>query len=224
MQSIENLSIFLDESGDLGFDWSKEGTSNYFIITLLVCDNLATVKAIKNAVKRTLKNKINTKSNKNRYCHEMKGGNERLPIKKYFYAQMPQDDWSLYSIILNKRRVYDELQKPAGKHKLYNFLAKTLIDHVPISNTIKTVSIIMDKCKKIDDIEDCNQYLCNQISSRLPSIDIILNIRHEKSHENPALQAVDLFCWGIARKYHVADTEWYDCFRDKIRQEEQFLW
>ncbi len=30
--------IFMDESGDLGFDFDKSGTTNYFVITLLFAD------------------------------------------------------------------------------------------------------------------------------------------------------------------------------------------
>ena len=33
------MIIFLDESGDLGFDFCKPKTSSKFVITLLVCDN-----------------------------------------------------------------------------------------------------------------------------------------------------------------------------------------
>lgn len=52
---VSVLHIFLDESGDLGFDLSKSGTSRYFVITLLVCEDLQTQNGIISAVKRTLK-------------------------------------------------------------------------------------------------------------------------------------------------------------------------
>lgn len=219
---MDNLFIFLDESGDLGFDWDKSGTTEHFVITLLVCESLQTVKLIKNAIKRTIKNKINSKKNKPTVLPELKGG-EKLEINQYFYTQLPTVGWSLYSIILTKRRVNTFLQSKTGKHKLYNFLAKTLIDRVPMPPTIKTVSIVLDKCKKAADVEDCNQYLCDQIRSRLPSIKVILNVTHEKSHENPALQAVDIFCWGISRKYHRKDEIWYNCFKEKIEEEIVYL-
>ena len=35
------MFIFLDESGDLGFDFDKAKTSRYFVITLLVCNDMA---------------------------------------------------------------------------------------------------------------------------------------------------------------------------------------
>lgn len=33
------------------------------------------------------------------------------------------------------------------------------------------------------------------------------------------LQAVDLFCWGIFRKYERGETTWYDVFRERIAGE-----
>lgn len=93
--TTENLYLFLDESGDLGFDWTKGGTSLYFIITLLVCKNAHTVKNIKFAVQKTLKNKVNHKKNKTRIMNELKGGNIELPIKKYFFNHLPPQDWGI---------------------------------------------------------------------------------------------------------------------------------
>jgi len=37
--------IYLDESGDLGFDFSKAKTTSTFIITLLVCDGAESANA-----------------------------------------------------------------------------------------------------------------------------------------------------------------------------------
>lgn len=80
------MFIFLDESGDLGFDFNKAGTSQTFTIALLVCER-QTVRQIKNAVKRTLKNKVNTKRKKK--VHELKGTSTSLAVKTYFLDKMP---------------------------------------------------------------------------------------------------------------------------------------
>jgi hypothetical protein len=45
---------------------------------------------------------------------------------------------------------------------------------------------------------------------------ICLDIKHDSSQENRALQAVDLFCWGIYRKYERKDEEWYAIFKQTI--------
>jgi hypothetical protein len=55
------MHIYLDESGDLGFEFQNKNPSSHFIITLLVCENQESAKIIKKAVEKTLKNKINAK-------------------------------------------------------------------------------------------------------------------------------------------------------------------
>ena len=54
-------------------------------------------------------------------------------------------------------------------------------------------------------------------------LNIPLNIYHERSHENAGLQAVDLFCWGIFRKYENNDMEWYKVYGDKVGFETEYL-
>ena len=80
----------------------------------------------------------------------------------------------------------------------------------------------MDKCKNKEEIADFNQYLGNQLEAKLP-LNIPLNIYHEDSSASAGLQAVDLFCWGIYRKYEHADLEWYRDFCARIRFETEYL-
>jgi hypothetical protein len=37
------------------------------------------------------------------------------------------------------------------------------------------------------------------------------------------LQAVDLFSWGIFRKYEKNNTEWFDLFKGKIKYDAVYL-
>jgi len=81
------MYIYLDESGDLGFDFSKPATTNYFVVTVLgVRDNL-TNRKIEKAIERTLKNKIN-RGRKRNSATELKGSMTNLATKQYFYRQV----------------------------------------------------------------------------------------------------------------------------------------
>jgi len=55
-------SIFQDETGDLGFDFTKEGTSDYFIIAFLITEN---PKQIQSVIKKTFIGKTNRYFRKN---------------------------------------------------------------------------------------------------------------------------------------------------------------
>lgn len=216
------MFVFLDESGDLGFDFNKLGTSLYFTITILICQDKKSSDKIKQAVKRTLKNKLNHKKT-TRKNKELKGSATTIDVKRYFYNQLPENGWSIYSITLNKKRVPAYLKNTTGKKKLYNFLARFIIEKTPLK-TINThsVNLIIDRCKNKSEIKDFNQYIENQLSGILP-LEIRLNIIHESSEENLCIQAVDLFCWGIAQKYKTGNRAWYNCFEAKIDYDKIYL-
>lgn len=216
------MFIFLDESGDLGFDFNKPKTSRLFVITLLVCHDKPAQDGFRRAVERTIKNKLNHKKTKSRIVQELKGAHTALTIKQYFRRQLPADGWGVYSVTLNKLRVEPHLQTKAGKQKLYNFLAHFILDKVHFPEDASRVSLVVDRSKNREEIRDFNQYVANQLQALLP-LNTRLDIDHLGSHESPGLQAVDMFCWGFARKDEAQDRSWYDLYQDKIRFETIYL-
>lgn len=209
------MYIFLDESGDLGFDFVKAGTSRQFVISLLVCRDKQAQDGFRRAVARTLKNKLNHKKSSTRTVAELKGTGTAFPIKQYFFRQLPANGWRIYSVTLNKLRVDVQLRSKAGKKKLYNFLARFILEKVHFPEDVRQVSLVVDRCKNKEEIKDFNQYVINQLEALLP-LNARLNIDHLGSHESAGLQAVDLFCWGIARKDGLGDKEWYAVFQEKV--------
>jgi hypothetical protein len=216
------MYIYLDESGDLGFDFNKKSPSSVFVIALLVCDNPAARKSFEVAVRRTLKDKLNANLDKSRIVQELKGTRTIPAIKKYFYQQIRSDDWGIYAVALNKQRVNDELRTSSGREKLYNFLSRLLLEKLALSAVTSNVELIVDKRKTKAEIRDFNQYLGKQLKSALPG-NTAFHIAHQDSQATPGLQAVDLFCWGVFRKYESRDTAWYNVFRKKIRYETFYL-
>jgi hypothetical protein len=200
------MFIYLDESGDLGFDFNRKKTTKKFVITLLVCNSDSTRKEFAKAVRRTLKNKLNQEKKNSRHITELKGINTTLEIKRYFFRNIKSNNWSIYTLVLNKVRVETHLQTKIGKKKLYNFLARFLMEKLNLSNVQRNVELIVDRCKNKEEVRDFNQYLINQLEALL-SLNTDLNISHLTSQESTGLQAVDLFSWGIFRKYEYNDME-----------------
>jgi hypothetical protein len=216
------MYIYLDESGDLGFDFNKAKTTRKFVITVLVCFSQAAEKAFKKAVQRTLKRKINRNRINSRWVHELKGARTSFEIKQYFFRQLRCPDWALYTLVLNKARVDETLRTKVGQKKLYNFLARFLIEKLPLRHTTTNVRLVVDRSKSREDIGDFNQYVENHLQAMLP-LNTALTIEHLTSHERAELQAVDLFCWGIARKYEHGDAAWYDLFKHMLKYEDEYL-
>lgn len=217
------MYLYLDESGDLGFNFKEKRSSKKFVITILVCFNEASRREFRKAVQRTLKNKVN-KNKKKQKVQELKGTNTDINKKKYFLRNVKNEDWKVFSLILNKRRVYKELSTPRGKKKLYNFLSRVLIEKLAplLQNEKEKVELVVDKSKNTEEIKDFNNYLENHLATFLPS-NVPLKIFHFSSFEIYQLQAVDLFCWGIFRKFEHQDIEWYQYYAHKIEHEMEYL-
>ncbi|PKN01821.1 MAG: hypothetical protein CVU77_02460 [Elusimicrobia bacterium HGW-Elusimicrobia-1] len=207
------MYIFLDESGDLGFDFSKAHTTSHLVITVLVARDKT---GFERAVKRTLKNKVNRRRNS---VNEIKGSDTAFEVKKYFYNTLLkyETDFEIYAVILNKRRVYKYLS--SEPEMLYAFLSKFLLEKCPFEQAIDRIILTIDKRSRKQGVESFNKYLLSYLKAQLPKIDIY----HNHSYASKGLQAVDLFCWGVFRKYERKDAEWYDMYKDKIRFETMYL-
>lgn len=216
------MIIFLDESGDLGFNFRKRKTTKKFIITLLVCNSYTVRREFTKAVRRTLRNKLNRKRKSFRHVTELKGTDTAIDIKKYFFRNIKKNNWGVYTLTLNKIRVEHHLRTRTGKKKLYNFLARFLLEKLDLSKAQSNVELIVDRCKNKEEVRDFNQYLANQLEALLP-LNTNLNISHLTSQESAGLQAVDMFSWGIFRKYENNDNEWYDVYRHKVSFETEYL-
>lgn len=208
-------TLYLDESGDLGFDFFGRKPSKFFTVAILAVEGIHENRKIINAVKKTLRRKFKVKA-----PIELKGGRTRIGIKRYFYEQVKPLQFSVYALSLNKRRVYDELA--ANKDRLYNFIARKVLDQIPIEVARSRIQFFIDRSKSKAEVQEFNQYIERQLSGRVDPR-IPLHIDHVSSSSNPGLQAIDLFAWGIRRKYEQNDLVWYEVFKEKVRYDERYL-
>ncbi|MCD4764530.1 MAG: DUF3800 domain-containing protein [Desulfobacterales bacterium] len=114
------------------------------------------------------------------------------------------------------------MRSKKGKKKLYNFMARFILEKVDLSKTGDAVNLIIDRSKNREEIRDFNKYVANQLEGLLP-LKVPLYITHELSQHNVGLQAVDLFCWGLYRKYEKNDTAWYNIFIKAVKFEDEYL-
>lgn len=205
------MIIYLDESGDLGFDFNKN-TPRYFIITLLVCHSKDAANQFKQATRRTLKNKF---SKMKRQPSELKGTTTTIAVKKYFYRCATESkDWHIYSIVVDKRKLKSKLEPLPSEHRLYNYLSKEILKQVCLTN-ISQLLLVLDKRKGKQGVNEFNKYLSFHLEAMLP-LNVVYDISHESSHKNLGLQSVDIFCWGIHRFYEFGDKEWLGVYEEKL--------
>lgn len=213
--------LYLDESGDLGFDFVNKKPSKFFTVAILALSTRDANRQLIKAVKITLRRKLNSTKHHKRIIQELKGTGTTIEVKKYFFGKARKIKFGIYSITLNKKKVFERLSK--DKPRIYNYIARKVLDQIPFEkNNGDRVQLILDKSMAKPEIAEFNSYIRRQLEGRLSPI-IPLDIYHWLSHESYGLQAVDLFSWGIFQKYERQNTEWHSVFAEKIRFDEQFL-
>jgi hypothetical protein len=96
--------IFMDESGDLGFDFTKVKTSRHFVVTFLLMPDEGTVRAARKIVKKV----VRTMSKRGRRKHTgvLHAHKESPAIRRRLLAEVAKLDIGIFTIVLNKQRVY----------------------------------------------------------------------------------------------------------------------
>lgn len=213
--------LYLDESGDLGFDFVNKQPSKFFTVSILAVSSHEANRKLIKAAKITLRRKLNAPKNRKRLACELKGTGTTLEVKRYFYDKAKDIRFGVYSITLNKRKVYDRLAN--NKSRVYNYVSRKVLDEIPFEkNNGNRVELIIDKSMAKPEITEFNSYIRRQLEGRL-SPNVPLDIYHWLSHENYGLQISDLFCYGIYKYHEKGDSAWRDVFTEKIRYDEIFL-
>jgi len=211
--------FFLDESGDLGFDYENKTPSSNFVVTLLAVSGTEARKKIAKAVQRTLSKKLNMKSKKKR-VQELKGTHTTLEVKRYFFRQLRGVKFGIYTLVINKKKVADHLKDE--KSRLYNYVTRLLLEKLPIEKAKMFVQLSVDRSKSKKEMWEFNRYMYENFEGRIdPKVPFM--IHHDDSCTVHELQAVDLFSWGIYQKYEHKNYDWYDVFKDKIQCEEIYF-
>ncbi len=201
--------IFLDESGDLGFDKTKKRSSKYFLITFLFSNDK---RPIEKAVKLTYLSLIKTHKQKSDTLHCYR---EKLITRTRLLTKLSQKNIKIMTVYLNKSKVYTKLRNE--KDVLYNFVTNILLDRIctkkliPIDEKIVLIASRKETNKFLN--QNFKNYLCNQAKNN-HKIDLKVEIK--TPHEEKSLQAVDFLSWSIFRKYEYDDESYYEIFKDKI--------
>jgi hypothetical protein len=203
--------IFLDESGDLGFDFSKKGTTKYFVITFLFAHNKRSIEKIVKSIHLGLRKKYK----KIGILHAYK---EEPVTKRKLLRLLSQKDCAIMTIYLNKEKVYTRLKEE--KAVLYNYVSNILLDRIYSKQIIsigKKVELIASRKETNKFLnENFKNYLKRQLQNNYKlALDIVIKTPSEEK----GLQAVDFVSWAIFRKYEYGDDSYYNIIRGKIVEE-----
>lgn len=204
--------IFLDESGDLGFDLSKGKTSKFFVITFLFCDSKKPIEKCVRSVHGILRQ---THKNVRSWLHAYE---QKPSTRMWLLKKISEKDCSIMVIYLNKKRVYTKMKEE--KPVLYNYVTNILLDRIFSRKLVSEGPNICLVASRRETNKFLNQnfkdYLENQASL---NHGVTLKVEIKTSAEEKALQAVDFISWAIFRKYEYGDDSYSNIIRTKIVEE-----
>jgi predicted kinase len=204
--------IFLDESGDLGFNPAKKNSKN-FIITILATPNKKPIEKIVKKVHSTLKKKVKRLSGGVLHAYK-----EKPATRKKVLNLLNKKDCSIMTICLNKTKVYTRLKEE--KHVLYNYVANILLDRIIKKKLVDTTDIVYLIASRRETNKFLNENFKNYLKSQISNIHKMkVEIEIKIPSEEKSLQAVDFVSWAIFRKYEHNDDSYFKLIKSKIIEE-----
>lgn len=204
--------IFMDESGDLGFDFTKKKTTKFFVITFLFVENKRTIEKIVRKTHSELRKKYKKKIS---ILHATK---EKPLTRKRLLKKLAEKDCYIVTIYLNKKKVYTKLQDE--KNVLYNYTTNILLDRIFSKEIFKNYRKFELIASKKETNKFLNENFKNYLNSQMEEkYNVRLSIKIKVPGEEKCLQAVDFISWAIFRKYEYGDRSYYDIIKSKIVEE-----
>lgn len=202
--------IFLDESGDLGF---KPTSSKWFIFTIVLTNDHRKVEKVIKKIRNGLKKKY-------KRVNELHAYHSQPLIRKKMLKLLSENrDLKVFCVILNKKKVYVDLQNQ--KNYLYNYTANILLDRLHHNKKLVDIN---EPIELYIDQKDTNKFIRDNFEKYLKQNftkrgNIKVNIKIKPSHTEKCLQAVDFISWAIFRKYEQNDYEYYEIIKSKVLEE-----
>jgi len=206
------MYLFMDESGCLGFDYTKQKTSRYFVIAFLF---VSSKRPLEKIVKKTLAS-IHHYNKKHRgvlHCTK-----EKPATRQKLLHSLRQQECSIMSIYLNKRKVYTHLQNE--KHVLYNYVTNILLDRIFSKKLFPLGSVVTLIASKRETNRFFNDNFASYLNAQVEKVHgIDLRIEIKTPAQERALQVVDFISWAFFRKLEYNDDGYYNLIKEKVVEE-----
>jgi Protein of unknown function (DUF3800) len=210
-------TIFLDESGDLGFDLTKSRTSQFFVVT---CLPVRDKRLIEKAFRRVMRGF--SPSERLRHNGTLQATKETDRTRLKLLNELVHRDVSVVAIYLNKRRVHTHL--PEEQHVLYNYVANILLDRIydkdllSHDDPIQLIASRRESNKLLT--ENFRDYLNGQVGGR-PQLKIEVAVRPPQQEKG--LQAVDMVSWALFRNRENGDDSYCNVIKPVIIDESPLI-
>ncbi len=202
------MHIFIDESGDLGFDFNKGGKpSDFFLVgAIKISDGKYLNRVIKRHRKRLKKRKEEKR--------EVKFSNTSLENRKRILDDIKKLDIEIFLVYVNKRNAYNYIKDDPVR--MYSFLLKILAEKCFAQPIIEDVKIVFDRSFSRVQQEALELYLKTQNESLVKTRHNITML-HLQSQESIGLLCVDFVCGAAMHKISGRSDIYFDIIKDRVK-------
>ncbi|MDR2590659.1 MAG: DUF3800 domain-containing protein [Oscillospiraceae bacterium] len=201
-------TLHLDESGNMSFDFSKEGTSRFFSISLLILNECRPVISLVKRIYLTL-----PRASKRKSSGVLHAYHEKPVTRIRLLKGLAQKDIRIASIHLDKQKVL-VTSKP---HDIYTGMVVTLLNRLYADGVISGVNDIKLIASKRNTSKCLNNDFLENVISRTQSVNFSAVL--ETPSNDKCLQAVDFISWSMYQKLEKNNFSFYKLFADKVVRE-----
>ncbi|OGH67864.1 MAG: hypothetical protein A3C15_00710 [Candidatus Magasanikbacteria bacterium RIFCSPHIGHO2_02_FULL_50_9b] len=191
--------IFLDESGDLGFDFSKRKTSRFFIVAIILTHDR---RLIQQAVKKIHKELVRAYRSNPNVLHAT---SERPKVVLQFLKLLSKIDCKIFVMSIDKLKF--GLQ--TVPKELYTMLVLHILQNLCATTRFGTKDVVEIYASRRDTNKFMIAHFLNAITLRIRGHDkrFVMSVRNPSDEKG--LQAADFVSWAVFQKLEYGNSDYY---------------
>ena len=201
------MLIFIDESGDAGFQMNK-GSSKTFTVALVIFDDELDAEDAAIKIKQ-LRTELKRSNN-----FEFKFNKANKEFRLLFLNHIKDLNFRVRALVFQKDLIYSKNLR-SSKEKFYNYALKSVLEKN--SNTIENAKIRIDASSDKIFKNNLKVYLRQQLNNNKRKI--LKNIKFKDSKKDVLIQLADMIVSSISRSYETSKSDSQDyinIFRGKV--------
>ena len=200
--------LYFDESGDLGLDLSKSGTSRIFSIAMLIIPDKRPITSLVKKIFSSL-----PKAARRRNSGMLHAYYEKASTVERLLRILATKEVLIASMRLDKRNTLIT----CNPNDLYDHLVVTLINRLFADAIINDKDTITVVASRRNTSKTFNTHFSDGVINSKHGSVMIVNIR--KPHDDKCLQAADFVSWALWQKYEKGNERFANLLSDKIVRE-----
>lgn len=204
--------LFLDESGDLGFNFNNKKTSRFFIISIISTENKKPLEKATSSIHRNLRKKYKIRSG---ILH----AHREEPITRVRYLRkISEKDINIIAIYIDKEKLFSRLH--SQNLYIYNQVTNILLDRIQSKGIINKKEGIELIVSRRETSRFLNLNFINYIKNQQKlNNNLQVKIKIKTPADEKSLQVADVVSWSIFRKYEHNDDFYYTIIKHLIIEE-----